>query len=71
MTDLATQLSASVDAQDTVLELLRAGEQILVHGNALYNNVNDRDALGATVDAVTKANEALAAFLLFVAVPHD
>jgi hypothetical protein len=70
MTDVGTQLRASVEAQYKALDLLRAGEQILVHGNVLYNDVHDLDAFLSAVTAVTQASRTLAEFIQIVRT-HD
>jgi uncharacterized protein (DUF1778 family) len=66
MTDLAAQLRASNEAQAKVRDLLDAAQDILKHGNRLYNDVHDRDAWVDTIEANTRVVTALTAFIRIV-----
>jgi hypothetical protein len=71
MSDVATQLRASVEAQARAQDLLAAAEDILAHGNALFNNVRDFDAFKKATLANIRATQALIAFYEIVLEAYD
>jgi len=71
MTDTATQFRASVEAQARAQDLLAAAEDILAHGNALFNNIRDSDAFKQATLANIRATQALIAFYKIVLEAYD
>lgn len=70
MSDTMTQFRASVEAQARAQDLLDAGQDILKHGNALFNNVHDHTAFREAALANIRATEAIIAFYK-IAEAHD
>jgi hypothetical protein len=70
MSNVAAQLRASVEAQARAQDLLDAGQDILKHGNALFNNVRDAAAFEGVTRANIRVTEALIAFWK-IAEAHD
>jgi hypothetical protein len=59
MSDLALRLKASQNAQSAVQDLLAAGQDVIKHGNALFNDIHDGAAFRSAARANIRATEAL------------
>jgi hypothetical protein len=59
VTDLGTQLRASLDAQSLVQDVLSACNDMLRAGNDLFNSPTDVEAFLATLAAVERARRTL------------